>query len=114
MTKIPVLADLPEVRAASERLDEVILRKNEAEAKARHLDERVRNGPSAAERQEDVARVLANEPFQDFEAERKFALREFHALEDAEQDQRSRVETARREASRKICDELRPQYLKQM
>jgi len=115
MTKVPDPIDVsPELRAEAKRLEEIRARKIAAESKAKLLDQRIRTGPTADDRESEVARVLANEPSQNPKDEFEKALRDFRALEDAERQQMLRVEAIKKEACRKICEDLRPLEIKLM
>lgn len=115
VTKVPnVLEFSSELREEIAKGEEISGRKQDAERRAHQLNERVRSGPTSEERAADAERVVRGETLPDFDAELKKALRELHALEDAEKVQLARIETARKTAARGISDEMRPHYQRAM
>ncbi len=114
-TKVPnVLEYSRELREETAKGEEITARKQDAERKARQLNERVRSGPTADERAANAERVVRGETLPDFEAELKVAVMELRALEDAEKSQLFLVESARKAAARGISDEMRPHYQRGM
>ncbi|MDF0520649.1 hypothetical protein P0R31_25725 [Bradyrhizobium yuanmingense] len=118
MTKVPNIQDYsPELRAENAQLESVASRTGEAERRAKELQGRLQSGPSKEERAADAERAAKGEPLADLDLDARYkaALREFHALQDAQKIQQEKVDSTKREAGRKLCAEVvDPIYQKDM
>ncbi|MBP0116276.1 hypothetical protein [Bradyrhizobium vignae] len=112
MTKVPRIEDYSsELREEMAKADGLATRAKEAEQRALTMRDRLQAGPSKEERAADAERAAKGEPLPDLNNQFNVALREFRALEDALKAQQAKVETVRRGAGGKMCDEVvRPLY----
>lgn len=109
MTRVPKIEDYsPELREEIAKADALAQRAKEAERRALELQGRLQSGPSKEERVADAERAAKGEPLADLDLDARYkaALREFHALQDAQKIQQEKVDSTKREAARKLCVEV--------
>jgi hypothetical protein len=111
MTKLPTPDEFsPELRAETQKLEEITARKNATEAEAHELARLIKSDPTQSDKDAEVQRVLANEPARNLSDEYERKRRDFRALEDAEHQQKQRVEQCRKEAGKKLCAFMKPRH----